>query len=185
MIFSLPVTLPSHTTNMCIPPDTERATQHRWLIDDNILICWNWKEWLHRQHYLNPLTVTACEGPCVPNGNTTASKTSRATNILLNNKCRKAKGRSLQGHVNYVRVEVAGKLSHRLQGSQMAVPAHWSPQGPAVTALSYFKWQVILRNMPTLTSSIILNVKVFCAEGTANFQHTHLLTKGTLSKKGV
>lgn len=25
----------------------------------------------------------------------------------------------------------------------------------------------------------------FRAEGTANFQHTHLLTKGTLSKKGV
>lgn len=75
--------------------------------------------------------------------------------------------------------------SHRLQGSQMAVPAQWRPQGPAVTALSYFKWQVILTNMPTLTSSIILNVKVFCAEGTANFQHTHLLTKGTLSKKGA
>lgn len=25
----------------------------------------------------------------------------------------------------------------------------------------------------------------FCAEGTANFRHTHLLTKGTLSKKEV
>lgn len=25
----------------------------------------------------------------------------------------------------------------------------------------------------------------FSTEGTANFQHTHLLTKGTLSKKGV
>lgn len=46
----------------------------------------------------------------------------------------------------------------------MAVPAHKHPQGLAVTALSYFKWQVILMNTPTLTSSIIVNVKVLQLE---------------------
>lgn len=55
-------------------------------------------------------------------------------------------------------------LSDSFQGSQMAVPTHKYPQGPAVTAQSYFKWQVVLMNTPTLTSSIIVNVKVLQPE---------------------
>lgn len=46
----------------------------------------------------------------------------------------------------------------------MAMPTHKHPQGLAVIALSYFKWQVILMNTPTLTSSIIVNVKVLQLE---------------------
>ena len=55
-------------------------------------------------------------------------------------------------------------LSGSFSGSQMAVPAYKHPQGLAVTVLSYFKWQVILMNTPTLTSSIIVNVKVLQME---------------------
>lgn len=74
-----------------------------------------------------------------------------------------------------------GRLSRRLQGSQMAVPTHWSPQGPAVifqmTGNTYEHADTNLLNY--------IQRQGFRAEGTANFQHTQLLTKGTLSKKGV
>lgn len=51
----------------------------------------------------------------------------------------KAKGSSLQGRVNYLGVEAAAKAVSPAARQSDAMPARCSPQGPAVTALSYFK----------------------------------------------